>query len=41
MLCISYYDYVFFSTKLEKRAEKVLPGSDEGWEKMTGGREQG
>jgi hypothetical protein len=23
--------YVFLSTKLEKRAEQVLPGSKEGW----------
>jgi hypothetical protein len=30
MLCLSYYSYVFFSTKLEKRAEQVLPGSEEG-----------
>jgi hypothetical protein len=27
MLCLSYYAYVFSSTKLEKRAEQVLPGS--------------
>jgi hypothetical protein len=33
MLCLSYYAYVFSSTKLEKRAEQVLPGSK--------GREQG
>jgi hypothetical protein len=28
MLCLSYYLYVFSSTKLEKRAEQVLPGSE-------------
>jgi hypothetical protein len=27
MRCLSYYAYVFSSTKLEIRAEKVLPGS--------------
>jgi hypothetical protein len=27
MLCLPYYDYVFSSTKLEIRAEQVLPGS--------------
>jgi hypothetical protein len=27
VLCLSYYAYVFSSTKLEKRAEQVLPGS--------------
>jgi hypothetical protein len=32
MLCLSYYAYVFSSTKLEIRAEQVLPGS-EGWGK--------
>jgi hypothetical protein len=33
MLCLPYYAYVFSSTKLEKRAEQVLPGSEgkEGW----------
>jgi hypothetical protein len=30
MLCLSYYAYVFSSTKLEIRAEQVLPGSEEG-----------
>jgi hypothetical protein len=30
MLCLSYYSYVFSSTKLELRSEQVLPGS-EGW----------
>jgi hypothetical protein len=37
MLCLSYYAYVFSSTKLEIRAEQVLPGSegvgDTGWGK--------
>jgi hypothetical protein len=28
MLCLSYYLNVFSSTKLEKRAEQVLPGSE-------------
>jgi hypothetical protein len=27
MLCLSYLAYVFSSTKLEIRAEQVLPGS--------------
>jgi hypothetical protein len=31
MLCLSYYAYVFSSTKLEGRAEQVLPGSEGGW----------
>jgi hypothetical protein len=26
MLCLSYYCYVYSSTKFEKRAEQVLPG---------------
>jgi hypothetical protein len=30
MLCLPYYCYVFYSTKLEIRVEQVLPGS-EGW----------
>jgi hypothetical protein len=30
MLCLSYYAYVFSSTKLEIRAEQVLPGSKGG-----------
>jgi hypothetical protein len=29
-LCLSYYVYVFSSTKLEIRAEQVLPGSEGG-----------
>jgi hypothetical protein len=32
MLCLPYYAYVFSSTKLEIRAEQVLPGSDGGRE---------
>jgi hypothetical protein len=31
MLCLSYYCYVFSSTKLEKRAEQVLSGSEGRW----------
>jgi hypothetical protein len=27
MLCLLYYAYVFSSTKLDRRAEHVLPGS--------------
>jgi hypothetical protein len=27
-LCLPYYAYVFSSTKLEIRAEQVLPGSE-------------
>jgi hypothetical protein len=30
MLCFSFYAFVFSSTKLEIRAEQVLPGS-KGW----------
>jgi hypothetical protein len=30
MLCLPYYAYVFSATKLEIRAEQVLPGSKEG-----------
>jgi hypothetical protein len=29
--------YIFSSTKLEKRAEQVLPGSEEGWGMGRGG----
>jgi hypothetical protein len=36
MLCLSYYAYVFSSTKLEIRAEQVLPGIERG-----GGRRWG
>jgi hypothetical protein len=37
MLCLPYYAYVFSSTKLEIRAEKVLPGSEGG----VGGEREG
>jgi hypothetical protein len=37
MLCLSYYACVFSSTKLEIRAEQVLPGSKGGREKRVGG----
>jgi hypothetical protein len=30
MLCLSYYACVFSSTKLEIRAEQVMPGSEKG-----------
>jgi hypothetical protein len=30
MVCLPYYAYVFSSTKLEIRAEHVLPGSERG-----------
>jgi hypothetical protein len=40
-LCLSLYDYVFSSTKLEIRAEQVLPGSEGGWGREGGGRGQG
>jgi hypothetical protein len=30
MLCIPYYAYVFFSTKLEIREEQDLPGRERG-----------
>jgi hypothetical protein len=42
LLCLCYYAYVFSSTKLEIRAEEVLPESKVGsWEKVrveAGGR---
>jgi hypothetical protein len=42
MLFLSYYAYVFSSTKLEIRAEQVLPGQEgEGWEEGGGGRQEG
>jgi hypothetical protein len=31
-LCLFYYAYVFSSTKLEIRAEQVLPRSEGKWE---------
>jgi hypothetical protein len=43
MLCLSYYAYVFSSTKLEIRAEHVLPGSEGVWGRGKGwaeGREK-
>jgi hypothetical protein len=33
MLCLPYYAYVFSSTKLEIRAEQVLPGREGGGRK--------
>jgi hypothetical protein len=36
MLCLPYYAYVFSSTKLEIRAEQVLPGSERGRGKVGG-----
>jgi hypothetical protein len=36
MLCLFYYCYVFSSTKLEKRAEQILPGSKGGWGEREG-----
>jgi hypothetical protein len=41
MLCLSYYAYVFSSTKLKIRAEQFLPGSKVGRGKEGGGRELG
>jgi hypothetical protein len=41
MLCLPYYAYVFSSTKLEIRAEKVLPGSEVRWGEKSGGQGQG
>jgi hypothetical protein len=41
MLCLSYYTYVFSLTKLEIRAEHILPGSEEGWGGEGGGEGQG
>jgi hypothetical protein len=37
MLCLPYYTYVFSSTKLEIRAEQILPGSEEGLGAEVGG----
>jgi hypothetical protein len=36
MLCLPYYAYVFSSTKLERWAEQVLPGSEGEGEKRVG-----
>jgi hypothetical protein len=42
MLCLPYYAYVFYSTKLVIRAEKDLPGTEGGrgeeWRRVAGGR---
>jgi hypothetical protein len=40
-LCLPYYAYVFSLTKLEKRAEQALPGSQESWGGEDGSGEQG
>jgi hypothetical protein len=41
MLYFSYYAYVFSSTKLEIRAEQVLPGSEVGGKVEGEGRGRG
>jgi hypothetical protein len=41
MLCPSYYAYVFSSTKLQIRAEQVLPGSEGGGEEKVGVGDRG
>jgi hypothetical protein len=41
MVCLPYYAYVFCSTKLEIRAEQILPGSEGGKEGQGGGRRHG
>jgi hypothetical protein len=41
MLCLPYYAYVFSSTKLEIRAEQVLPESKGGGEMRVGAEGQG
>jgi hypothetical protein len=41
MLCLSYCAYVFSSTKLEIRAEQVLPGSERDWGKRVGSGDGG
>jgi hypothetical protein len=41
MLCLSYYAYVFSSTKLEISAEKILPGSVGVREGEVGSRSRG
>jgi hypothetical protein len=37
MLCLPYYAYVFSSTKLEIKAEQILPGSERGGGEECGG----
>jgi hypothetical protein len=41
MLYLPYYAYVFFSTKLEIRAEQVLPGSEGSGERVGEGSRRG
>jgi hypothetical protein len=41
MLCLSYYAYVFSSTKLQIRTEQVLPGSEGRGGKSEGGKQGG
>jgi hypothetical protein len=41
ILCLPYYAYVFSSTKLEIRAEHVLPGSKGGGRKRVGAEGRG
>jgi hypothetical protein len=41
ILCLSYYAYVFSSTKLEIRAEQILPGIKRVWWGEGDGGEQG
>jgi hypothetical protein len=40
MLCLSYYDYVFSSTKVEIREEQILPGSKGGRRGKGGARDR-
>jgi hypothetical protein len=41
MLCLSYYTYVFSSTKFEIKAEQVLPRREGLWGEEGGGGEKG
>jgi hypothetical protein len=41
MLCVSYYAYVFSSTKLEIRTEQVLPRSEVGRGRKGGEKDKG
>jgi hypothetical protein len=41
MLCLSYYSYVFSSTKSITKAEQDLPETEEGRGKKDGGGGQG